>query len=79
MDNAKIQIETNEKFVIEEEEDWMEALTCGCIVQDRELQMSMNPAMEVSREVVTIKEEASFLCKCLLVPRCRAFKGTIQT
>ena len=79
MDNAKIQIETNEKFTIEEEEDWMEALTCGCLVQDREFQMSINPAMTGSREIVTIKEDADFLCKCLLHPRCRAFRGSIKS
>lgn len=79
MDNAKIQIETNEKVVIEEEEDWMEALTCGCLVANREFQMSINPAMTSSREIVTVKEDASFLCKCALAPRCRAFTGTIQT
>lgn len=79
MDNAKIQVETNEKFTIEEEEDWMEALTCGCLVADREFQMSINPAMTGSREVITIKEDASFLCKCLLAPRCRAFKGTLTS
>jgi len=79
MEDAKLQIEKNEKFVIEEKEDWVETLTCGWIVQDREFQMSMNLSTEVSREVVTIKEEAAFLCKCYLTPRCRSFKGTIQT
>ena len=79
MDNAKIQIETNEKFTIEEEEDWFESLTCGLLVQNREFHMSINPAMTSTREIVTIKEDADFLCKCLLHPRCRAFKGTLYS
>lgn len=79
MDNARIQVETNEKFTIEEEEDLWETLTCGCIVADKEFQMSINPAMTGAREVITIKEEASFICKCLLHPRCRAYKGTMTS
>ena len=79
MDNAKIQVETNEEFTVDEEEDWYEAITCGCLVNDREFQMSINPAMTGSRNVITIKEEASFLCKCLLHPRCREFKGTMKS
>jgi hypothetical protein len=79
MDGAKIQVETNEKFTIEEEEDWIESLTCGYCVQNREFKMSINPAMTSSREIVSIKEDAEFLCKCLLHPRCRAFKGTLYS
>lgn len=79
MDNAKIQIETNEKFTVEQEEDWMEALTCGILVANREFQMSINPSMTGAREIVTIKEDADFFCKCCLAPRCRAFKGTMTS
>lgn len=79
MENAKIQLETNEKFIIEEEEDWMEALTCGCLVDNREFQMSINPAMTGKREIITIKEDSEFLCRCLLAPRCRGFTGSLSS
>jgi hypothetical protein len=79
MDNAKIQVETNEKFTIDQEEDWCEALTCGCLVADREFQMSINPAMTGSREVIMIKEDANFICKCFLHPRCRSYKGVMTS
>jgi len=79
MENAKIQVQTNEKFTVEEEQDWMEALTCGICVENREFHMSINPAMTYSRDIITIKEEASMICKCVLHPRCRQFKGTMTS
>ena len=61
MENTRIQVETNEVFKIEEEEDWCETLTCGCLVSNREFHMNISPAMTHSREVVNIKEDSNIL------------------
>ena len=79
MESTELRIESNDKFTIEQDEDIFESLTCGMCVQQNMFRMYINTPFENNSEVVKIKENSNFCCRCLLHPRCRAFTGEIKS
>ncbi|CAI2380231.1 unnamed protein product [Moneuplotes crassus] len=79
MEHTKIQIETNDQYQIEQDEDIWEAYTCGFLPSESIYKIAIKSPLEGHKEVVRIFEDSQLICRSLLHPRCRAFKGQITT
>ena len=60
MDQTQNQIEENERINIEQEDDWVECMTCGIFAKENVYHIYTHPILSEQEEVVTIREHSPY-------------------
>ncbi|CAI2371749.1 unnamed protein product [Moneuplotes crassus] len=79
-DRAKQKYETHERYIIEQEPDWAETLTCGIYSKENRYKIIIHEVVKQQKQLMGVYEKSTRCSRiCCCFPRWRAYNGAIFT